>query len=126
VLTDFAFLEQKTAVVGVDHLIADFGAALKAVPADHQRLWQVLRVLDREAHNLRNWERAESPAFFAQQLYNATAALGPASLAEEAERRLQARLPASAALGPQVRGSTAGEPLSRARRHTGRPREGFR
>src|SRR5918994_6734860 len=25
---------------------------------------------------------------------------------------------------PQVRGSTAGEPLSRARRHTGRPREG--
>jgi WD40 repeat protein len=50
---------------------------------------RLLRVLDREAHNLRDWDPARLPAAFAQQVYNRAVYEGFPGIREAADRRLR-------------------------------------
>jgi WD40 repeat protein len=71
--TDLSFLEAKTSQLGVDALLADLRGALRIVPAEGEvrsEVWGLLRLLDREAHNLRGWNPEQHPAFFTQQVHN--------------------------------------------------------
>jgi len=101
---DVVILEDHCARRGVDALQEDLIAALDLVtprpapipPRPHTqeqddvetRLYALLRLLQREAHNLRGWDRAQQPAFFAQQVYYRAAGAGLARLASGAVARL--------------------------------------
>jgi WD40 repeat protein len=53
------------------------------------RLQSLLRLLQREAYNLRNWNREQHQAFFAQQIYNRAVDMGPTHLATAAADHLE-------------------------------------
>jgi WD40 repeat protein len=52
------------------------------------RLQSLLRLLQREAHTLRGWDREQHPAFFAQQVHNRVTDMGLTHLATGAAARL--------------------------------------
>jgi WD40 repeat protein len=89
VLTDLGFLEQKTAMLGIDAVLTDFHAANEAVGL-RAPLSQTLRVLSREAANLRGWDAVSSPAFFVQQVAIRAFELGHDPLVRAAAARLDA------------------------------------
>jgi outer membrane protein assembly factor BamB len=95
ILTDFEFLETKTARIGVDDLLLDLRMTkdLKNIPADSP-LREVLKVVNAEAVNLRGWtsqqsKGLETPAFFAQQILNRATELKTTALLESAKARLR-------------------------------------
>jgi len=91
-------LESHCARRGIDALQHDLLSALGlldqtlAVSEDFRSLETdlraLLRLLQREAHNLRGWDPEEHPSFFAQQVGKRAAELGLAGLAEAAGARL--------------------------------------
>ena len=88
-LTDFGFLEQKTALLDVNAVLADFRAAGEVIRPEEDAVVALRRVLDREAHNLHGWDRGGLPAFFAQQIHNRAVIEGLAYPREVATRRLR-------------------------------------
>jgi WD40 repeat protein len=89
VLTDLGFLEQKTAMLGIDAVLTDFHAANEAV-GFRGPLSRTLRVLSREATNLRGWDAVSSPAFFVQQVAIRAFELSHDPLVRAATDRLEA------------------------------------
>jgi WD40 repeat protein len=89
---DCATLESEVRRRGVDALEEDLSTALGLFPSGGDppdaRLVGLLRVLRREANNLRRWDQARHPAFLAQQIHNRALALGARGLAESAARQL--------------------------------------
>ncbi len=70
-LNDINFAEAKTGRVGIDELLKDYTTALRLLPKDNswlEKLKAINRVLDRQAHGLRNWNVQEKPVFFFQQI----------------------------------------------------------
>lgn len=87
-LTDFSYLEAKTAAVGIASTLADLRVA---AALSHDREVEVLvAALDRAAHHLRGWQPAERPTLFTQELYNSARALGVAPARQAALERIQA------------------------------------
>jgi WD40 repeat protein len=76
ILTDFDFLEAKVGRISYDAARDDFRAA-PGLSSKVAR--ELIRALDLEAHNLRQWSRAAVPGFFAQQM--SARALGIGSVA---------------------------------------------
>src|SRR2546426_1940533 len=66
-LYDQQFLEAKVRQLGVDELLQDYTAALRLLPQTdgswRERLANTNRVLNREAHRLRDWSPNELPSF---------------------------------------------------------------
>jgi WD40 repeat protein len=95
---DVAVLESHCACRGIDALQEDLMTALGLLTQTSEvseysrsledRLRLLLRLLQREAHNMRGWDRAQRPAFFAQQVHNRAAGLGLTYLVTSAATRL--------------------------------------
>ncbi|MGB8648549.1 MAG: hypothetical protein WCF84_25155 [Anaerolineae bacterium] len=98
---------------GVDAVIADLRVALTlcdgaAGGAVREQLARLERVLDREAHHLRGWDRGRDPAFFLQQFRQRALNLGNFELAARAGAQLAAwKLPYLAERFPVSRESEA-------------------
>ncbi|MGD2177739.1 MAG: hypothetical protein PVG71_07940, partial [Anaerolineae bacterium] len=93
ILADFDFLEAQAARVGMDDLLPALAEIVGQMGSEHpcrQQANDLLRVLDREAHNLRGWTRARHPAFFAQQVRNRAVYEGLDRVVTAADRRLAA------------------------------------
>jgi WD40 repeat protein len=98
---DIAVLEDHCARRGIDALQRDLLSALGLLPSPPSTLHSplsnlhpLLRLLKREAHNLRGWDPDQRPAFFPQQVFKSAAALALPELAAGAEARLaRARAP---------------------------------
>jgi WD40 repeat protein len=99
---DVAVLEEHCARRGVDALEADLRAALALLPSRRprtvgsadgaqERLSSLLRLLQREAHVLRDWDRGRQPARFGQQVYARALYTELTQLAAAAEARLEAQ-----------------------------------
>ncbi|MBN1487498.1 MAG: hypothetical protein JW981_07645, partial [Anaerolineae bacterium] len=113
---DIGVLEEHCARRGVDAVQEDLVTALSLLPRDLPAIIQttvtqplmaqgapeqvatvnveialraLLRVLQREAHVLRDWDRAKLPAFFAQQLYNRAVAMDLSRVISSVRQRLQ-------------------------------------
>jgi WD40 repeat protein len=89
VLTDLGFLEKKTAMLGIDSVLTDFHAANTAL-GFRTPISRTLRVLSREAANLRGWDAVGSPAFFMQQMAIGAFELSHDPLVRAAADRLNA------------------------------------
>jgi WD40 repeat protein len=104
---EIATLEEHCARRGVDALEADLRVGLALLPPSpasgggerhsdgaggglSSRLSALLRLLQREAHVLRDWEPGAHPAFFAQQVLKRARYMGLERLAADAGARLQA------------------------------------
>jgi WD40 repeat protein len=89
-LGDGEFLEAKAASspLGVDRLLGDLRAAREVVPVEDGRVDEILRVIDREAHNLRRWEPGQQRIGFAQQIRNRARDLRVNALEVAADERL--------------------------------------
>ncbi|HWQ11222.1 MAG TPA: zinc-ribbon domain-containing protein [Roseiflexaceae bacterium] len=90
-LTSFDFLEAKAGQLGADTVLADLRRATGLLPAVVTRrlyIQSLEQALDREAHTLRAWDRAQQPALFAQQLHYRLMILGATQLAAAAAQRL--------------------------------------
>jgi WD40 repeat protein len=86
-LTGFDFLEAKTARLGLDALLDDFGLAPDSM--EHvSSLEPWVQVLDREGHSLRGVDLDERPCWFAQQCRNRALRLGAGSVLNSANQRL--------------------------------------
>ena len=89
---NIATLEDHCARRGIDALQQDLITALNLVSPNTQypvpALQTLLRVLQRESHTLRGWDRQHRPAFLAQQLHNRAVGLRLSGLAEAAATRL--------------------------------------
>lgn len=86
---DPAYGEAKARALGIDALLNDLLLAddvVGHVPA----IADALHVYSQEAHDLRGWDDAERPAWFAQCVHNRALALGYEGLATAAARRLDA------------------------------------
>jgi WD40 repeat protein len=90
-LTDFGFLEQKTAVLGIDELLLDLHAANEVIPATESTVPILRRILDRDAHKLRDWDREHFAGLLAQQIHYRAISGSHTYLSEEAVRRLASR-----------------------------------
>jgi WD40 repeat protein len=88
-LTDFGFLEQKTALLDLNAVLTDFRAAEQVIPRGEDAVVALRHVMEREAHNLHGWDRGSLPAFFAQQIHNRAVIEGLAFPREVATRRLR-------------------------------------
>ena len=84
---DIPTLEDNCARRGVDALLNDLRSGLLLAP-NHSRLLALVRMLDREAHNLRGWDPEQWPAFFAQQVHNRSMDMGLSYLTTSAKSRL--------------------------------------
>jgi WD40 repeat protein len=84
-------LAAEVASRGLDAVLADlrFGEQLGSA-GTRNRLRQLLRPLDREAHCLRRWDPKNAPAFFLQQLRNMSFELGMDETQKHAEAALTA------------------------------------
>ena len=72
-LYDLKFMEAKAGRVGIDELLQDYTTALRLLPKENswfEKLKTINRVLDRQAHRLRDWNMRENPYFFLQQIPN--------------------------------------------------------
>jgi WD40 repeat protein len=91
-LDEFPCFEAMDVRRGVDGLQQDLIAILELCPPSASevaaRLQALLRVLQREAHNLRDADQGSRPTWFAQQVRNRASFLGITSLQSAAERRL--------------------------------------
>jgi WD40 repeat protein len=95
----FVILQDQCARRGVDALQGDLLAALDLLPAKLQdsiedtrdRLQGILRLLQRESHNLRGWVPGQHPGFFAQQVHYRAHALNLTRLATGAAAHLKER-----------------------------------
>jgi len=91
VLPDFDFWETQTTRVGLDRVLVGLADVARKAPVRGDLCAQVsglLRVLDREAHNLRGWDPGRRPPFFAQQVRNRALDEGIDHLVAGAEARL--------------------------------------
>jgi len=90
-LPQFDFWEARTMRAGLDTVLIGLADAVGKVPPGGE-LWAqlsgLLRVLDREAHNLRGWDAQRRPAFFAQQVRNRALDEKMSGLAKSAGARL--------------------------------------
>jgi WD40 repeat protein len=90
----YVTLEDHARRRGINAIQEDLILALDLCPPDaddlHARLRRLLRVLQREAHNLRGWDPSTQPALFAQQIHNRAVALGLEILQAEARQALSA------------------------------------
>jgi len=93
-LEHFPTIEALDALRGVHGLQEDLAAILELCPSSAPdlgaRVQAVLRLLQREAHNLRVGDEESRPVQFAQQVRNRTLILGISSLQSSAERKLTA------------------------------------
>jgi len=93
-LEHFPTLEALDVERGVDGLQEDLIAFLELCPASASdlaaRLQMVLRLMQREAHNLRGGDTRTNPTFFAQQVRNRAVLLSIVTLRSSAEQRLAA------------------------------------
>jgi WD40 repeat protein len=91
-LDSFDTLEMLDRQRGIDGLQWDIMAILALCPssanAPGRRLRGVLRLLQRESHNLRGWDRSVSSSTFAQQMHFRSVSIGNMPLASKAEHRL--------------------------------------
>jgi WD40 repeat protein len=91
-LEDFATFEALEARRGVDGLQEDLVSVLGLSPGTASdtgaRLWTLLRLIQREAHNLRVVNHVSRPTVLAQQVRNRAFLLGISPLRASAERRL--------------------------------------
>ncbi len=97
---EMARLEEECAGRGVDAAEADLAAALELPAGDgaeadgrrevEERLRGLLRVMQRECHVLRGWDRAAAPGLLAQRVQYRAAALGLGEVAARAAARLEA------------------------------------
>jgi Cdc6-like AAA superfamily ATPase len=90
-LSNFSFLEAKTARLGVDALLEDLRAAqavLTPLSEEPLPLGTLLETLEGQTAELRGWDRSQLPALFAELLAAPAAAKGLRSLALAAEQRL--------------------------------------
>ena len=72
-LYDLRFMEAKTGRVGIDELLNDYTTALHLLPKENcwlEKLKAINKVLDWQAHLLRDWNMQENPYFFLQQIPN--------------------------------------------------------
>jgi WD40 repeat protein len=88
-LTNLAFLEVKTRLIGIDIVLGDFQMAKGIVPAEERSVHQVSQVLDRQAHHLRRWDSERLPAYFSQQVCIGAVGVGAAALVNATRKRLQ-------------------------------------
>jgi WD40 repeat protein len=87
----FPFLEAKTSRLGIYTLLNDIQTSLSELPLthpSHQELRDLLRLLNKEAHNLLDWDSSTQPAFFVQQVHNRSIVEGIANMAKAARERL--------------------------------------
>jgi WD40 repeat protein len=93
-LEHFPTLEALDVERGVDGLQEDLIAFLELCPASASdladRFQMVLRLMQREAHNLRGGDARTNPTFFAQQVRNRAVVLNIAPLRSTAEQRIAA------------------------------------
>jgi len=90
-LPQLDFWEARTMRAGLDTVLIGLADAVGKVPPGGElcaQLSGLLRVLDREAHNLRGWDAQRRPAFFAQQIRNRALDEEMGELAESADARL--------------------------------------
>ena len=71
-LYDLTFMEATVMRLGVDELLQEYDAALRLLPRGdwNSKLTSTRRVLERQAHNLRDWDAEAQPVFFHQQMRN--------------------------------------------------------
>lgn len=90
-LWDFKRLEREVIGRGIIEVLADLNIARGlAGLSDAERLTQLIRPLDREAHSLQSWNPERNPGFFLQQLYNQALELGLENIRERAQSALDA------------------------------------
>lgn len=74
-LHDIKFMDAKVVRLGIDELIQDYTAALRLLPKEnnwYEKLVNVNKAMNRQAHNLRAWDSQIEPDFFvSQMLYEA-------------------------------------------------------
>ncbi|WP_437959531.1 NB-ARC domain-containing protein [Sorangium sp. So ce119] len=88
-LRDMGRLHAEVAERGIDAVLGDLRAGvLLADASGRERLDELIRPLDREAHALREWDAKKEPVFLLQQLRNRCFATG----VEEVQKRAEARL----------------------------------
>jgi WD40 repeat protein len=102
-LADLSFVEAQARRLGLDAILSGLSAVVARLTLPESELEHpdfrerrtcrrqakhVLRVLDREAHNLRDWNPRLWPAYFAQQVYNRAVYEGIPAVMEAAKRRL--------------------------------------
>jgi WD40 repeat protein len=87
----YAPLESQVCKRGIDSVEEDmsFAVDLSSGAADVQtRAESLLRLVQREAGNLRSWDPSISPSFLPQQVYNRAMVMGPGSLQVGSRQRL--------------------------------------
>jgi WD40 repeat protein len=90
-LDDLSLLEAQVLQVGVDALLlglAEIVVQMGFESQSRQQAKDLLRVLDREAHNLRDWDPQQRPAFLAQQVRNRAVYEGFERIIASADKRL--------------------------------------
>jgi WD40 repeat protein len=88
---DLDLWEAQTVRAGLDTVLVGLADVAGKVPPRgdlRAQLFGLLRVLDREAHNLRGWDPQRCPAFFVQQVRNRALDEGMRTLVTSAEDRL--------------------------------------
>ena len=88
---DFNFWEAQAVRAGLDGVLIGLADLAGRVPPQgdlRAQLFNLLRAVDREAHNLRGWDPARRPAFFVQQVRNRALDEGMEGLAASANDRL--------------------------------------
>jgi WD40 repeat protein len=88
---DLNFWEAQTVRAGLDTVLVGLADVAGKAPARgdlRARVCGLLRVVDREAHNLRGWDPERRPAFFVQQVRNRALDEGMDGLVTSAEGRL--------------------------------------
>ncbi|HEX2093206.1 MAG TPA: TIR domain-containing protein [Longimicrobiaceae bacterium] len=92
-------LEREVILRGIDAVLDDLrsavdllgGAAADGKCQSGEALRAILRVLDRDAYNLRSWDPAAAPGHFLQQVIMRARSIGEVELALSAERCIRAR-----------------------------------
>lgn len=93
-LSDLNFAEAKTGQVSIDELLQDLTTALRLIPQNNsclEKLNSIYRMLDGQAHGLRNWNSQIEPAFFLQQIRNQVFAQNIDQWQQQAEAELLIR-----------------------------------
>ena len=94
ILYDLKYMDAAVGRLGIDELLQGYATALRFLPKEniwHEKLATTSRVLDRQAHNLRDWGAERLPAFFLQQLRNEFFQLDLVELQARAELELAER-----------------------------------
>jgi len=93
-LADVEYLERRVKAEGIYALLEDFLAADRIMPQGGEAAESVralYRLLDREAHNLQDWDATVLPVLFLQQVRNQALDMGLVEIASRAEARLRAK-----------------------------------